>query len=459
MRNLIILILTVAAINSLWAQESLSLNDAIRKGLENNYDILIEKQHVTVAENNNSWGEAGRLPKVDLQAREDISMTNQQTDNLFFGGQLFPGYELKDQRSYGFVPSVNLSWTIFQGRRAIITKQKLEDLERESKGNAEIIITNNVQAIILGYFKVVLEKERLEEYSRQLQLSREKYQYMQMKYDLGSSVTSDVLLEENNYLNDSIDFINQKLVFNNSMRDLNFLMAETDINKTYELTDSLEALEVNWTYTSLAEMLEGGNLDLRKQYISQSILKENLALAKGARFPVASMGAGYRWNRNTSDLTNAEYSGANDNYVNPPDPLVSKSGVYFANFTVSFSLFDGNRINRAIENAMINEQTGELRIDKMKNSLQRDLANEYEEYLVRSQLFGINNRRFESTETNLELSKEKFKNGTINSFDYRTIQNNKLTASIQRLQAIYNVIDSQVTVLRLTGQLLNSFVK
>lgn len=459
MNKIFLTLLTSLVLSPLWAQEDLSLNDAIRKGLENNYDILIEKRNVNIAENNNSWGEAGRLPKVDLQAREDINITNQQSDNLFFGGQLFPGYELTDQRSYGFVPSVNLSWTIFQGRRAIINKQKLEDLERESKGNAEIIITNNVQAIILGYFKVVLEKERLEEYSKQLSLSREKYEYVKLRSDLGTSVTSDVLLEESNYLNDSVGFINQKLNYNNALRDLNFLMAEKDVNKKYKLTDTLQALEVHWTFTSLSEKLDRENLDLRKQYIAQSIVKENLAIAKGARLPVASMGLGYRWNRNTSDLTNANYSGPNDNYVNPPDPLVSKSGVYFANFTVTFSLFDGNRINRAIENAMINEQIGELRIDKMKNSLQRDLANEYEEYLVKNQLFGINNRRFESTETNLELSKERFKNGTINSFDFRTIQNNNLAASIQRLQALYNVIDSQVSVLRLTGDLLNTFVK
>jgi outer membrane protein len=459
MNKIFLTLITSLALSPLWAQEKLSLNDAIRKGLESNYDILIEKRNVDIAENNNSWGEAGRLPKVDLQAREDVNISNQQSDNQFFGGQLFPGYELSDQRSYAFVPSVNLSWTIFQGRRAIINKQRLEDLERESKGNAEIIITNNVQAIVLGYFKVVLEEERLDEYSKQLQLSREKYEYVQLKSSLGTSVTSDVLLEENNYLNDSIDFINQKLIYNNALRDLNFLMAETDVNKKYELTDGLETLEVNWTYTSLSESLNGANLDLRKQYISQAILKENLAIAKGARLPVASMGLGYRWSRNTADLTNANYTGQNDNYVNPPDPLVSRSGVYFANFTVTFSLFDGNRINRAIENAMIQEQVGELKIDKMKNSLQRDLANEYENYLVKNQLFGINNRRFESTETNLELSREKFKNGTINSFDYRTIQNNNLAASIQRLQAIYNVIDSQVSVLRLTGNLLNAFVQ
>lgn len=459
MNKLLKIITAILSISPLMAQEKLSLDDAIRKGLEYNYDILIEKRNVNIAENNNSWGEAGRLPKVDLQAREDVNISNQQSDNLFFGGQLFPGYELSDQRSYSFVPSVNLSWTIFQGRRAIINKQKLEDLELESKGNAEIVITNNVQAIVLGYFKVVLESERLDEYGKQLNLSREKYEYVQLKSSLGTSVTSDVLLEENNYLNDSINFLNQKLAYNNALRDLNFIMGEADVNKKYELTDSLKALEVNWTLTSLSDRLDAANLDLKKQYISQAILKENLAVAKGARLPVASLGLGYRWNRNTADLTNANYIGPNDNYVNPPNPLVSKTGVYFANFTVSFSLFDGNRINRAIENAMINEQIGELKIDKMKNSLQRDLANEYEEYLVRNQLFGINNRRFTSTETNLEISAEKFRNGTINSFDYRTIQNNNLAASIQRLQALYNVIDSQVTVLKLTGDLLSAFVK
>ena len=144
------------------------------------------------------------------------------------------------------------------------------------------------------------------------------------------------------------------------------------------------------------------------------------------------------------DLTNASYTGPNPEYQNPPEPLVSKTGTYFANFTLSFNLFNGGKVNRAIRNAVVAEDIGNLRIEKLETTLDRDLYQAYERYQVRRQLYGISNRSEEAARINYSISEEKFKGGTINSFDFRVVQNNYLTASVQKLQALYNLMDSKV---------------
>ncbi|HCX23512.1 MAG TPA: TolC family protein [Cytophagales bacterium] len=457
MKYFTLLITILCGAGSLFAQQPLSLSDAIQIGLERNYDIRIEQKNVITSRNNNSWGEAGILPTIRLDVASQNSIRNQQSDNQFFGGQLFPGFELDDQRTYGLTPSLNINWTIFQGNKAIISKRRLEQLEAESMQNADVVIANTLQAIILAYYNAVLEKDRLDAYQTQLSLSRDRFRYTDTKYQLGSAVTSDVLLEENNYLTDSTNFINQGLIYRNAVRSLNVLLVSEDLNQNYEFTDDLEFEEQQYQFNELSKAMLSENVDIKKIYISQSILEAQVRQNKADLYPTLSFNGGYNWNRNVSDLTNASYNGPNPDYQNPPEPLVSNSGTYFANFTLSFNLFNGGRVNRAIRNAVVAEDIGNLRIEKLQTTLDRDLYQAYERYQVRRQLYGISDRSAEAARINYSISEEKFKGGTINSFDFRVVQNNYLTASVQKLQALYNLMDSKVELMRLTGGLIADY--
>jgi outer membrane protein len=451
--NLTLLVLSLTAV----AQESLSLAEAISTGLERNYGIQIERANVEIATGNNTWGQAGALPTITLNAQSQNSIRNQESDNQFFGGQLFPGFELDDQRTYVVTPSAQVSWTIFQGGKALISKRRLDQLEAESMQNADIVVSNTIQSIILGYYLVVLEKQRLNVYEKQFTLSKDRYEYVKTRLDIGGAVTSDLLLEEDNYLTDSANLINQRLAYNNVLRNLNILLVEEELEKEYAFSDSLYFEKMEFEYADLEQSLYADNVDLKKLFTSQSILRSQTVIARSDIFPTLSMNGGYQWSRDKSDLTNAEYTGPNQNYQNPPDPLISKTGTYYANFTLSFNLYNGGKINRAIRNSVIQEDIGNMRIDDLKISLRKDLMEAYDRYMIRSQLYGISEKRVASAKTNLDISGEKFRNGSINSFDYRVVQNNYLSASIQELQALYNLIDSKVELMRLTGGIIETY--
>ena len=427
-----------------YAQTPLSLGDAISLGLQRNYGILIEDKNVEIAENNNNWGQAGRWPTLTL----NINQNNGVTDNV----KVANPFSLQGPISSNSVtPAVNLSWVLFDGFSVKMTKRRLDQLQAETEGNASIVIANTIQSIILGYYVAVLENQRLKEFEKQLLLSRDKYDYIKVKNELGSAVTTDLLLEEGNYLTDSINFINQELAYRNAIRNLNVLFAESDMAKEYTLLDSMEIPLETYEYQDLRNRMIRENVDIQKQYITQSLLGTATKLAESDKYPTVTFNTGFSENRGRSNLSNTNRG------ADFPDPLSSVTDSYFANFTVSFTLFNGGKINRSIRNALVSEDIGQLRIDQMENSLDRDLMSAIDRYNIRRQLYEINNRREAVAKINLQLSKSKFDNGSINSFDYREVQNNYLSASILKLQSVYNLIDSKIELMRLTGGLIQEY--
>ena len=442
------------------AQQSLSLSDAIAIGLEKNYDIRIERKNVITAENNNKWGEAGRLPSLTFNLNQNNAITdNVKTANPFaLQGQIY---------SNSVAPGLNANWVLFDGFRINMTKRRLDQLQAESQGNASIVISNTLQSIILGYYLANLEQQRLDEFKKQLKLSSDKFESIKIGAELGTSVTSDVLLEEGNFLTDSLNYINQELAFRSAQRNLNVVLGVSNVNTEYVFTDNLPVDFPQYQIDDLREKMLNSNVDLKKQFITQALLGTNVNLAKADRYPTLSLNAGVSTNLGRNDLTRTTVADAQRFYkaqnpdtvyqVNYLEPLSSTTNNYFANFTLSFNLFNGGKINRAIKNSIIQEDIGNIRIDKLKTSLTRDLEEAYDRYITRRQIYYINERREQAAATNLEISSQKFKSGTINSFDYRVVQNNYLSASIVKLQALYNLMDSNVELLRLTGGLIADY--
>ena len=290
-----------------------------------------------------------------------------------------------------------------------------------------------------------------------MSLSRDKYEYVKVKAEIGGAGTADLLLDETNYLTDSTNFVNQQLMFRKSLRTLNAILAE-DPETRYELTVGLTAEVENYDYNDLVAKMENENVDLQKQYLTQAILQYDVGLRRADKQTSLRVNSFYNYNKNRMDLSNASFPAGDGSFDSgPEDALSSITGSYAVNFVLSFNLFNGGKINRAIQNARIQEHIGNIQIDKMKTELRRDLANAYDQYNIRKQVYGINKRKREVADKNVDITTEKYRNGTISSFDFRTVQNNQLIAAVQEQQSIYNLIDSRVELMRLTGGIIEVY--
>ncbi len=428
---------------TLLAQGQLSLSDAIRLGLSNNFGIRIEQVNQEIARNNNSWGQAGRFPSINLTVGQSNGITDIDNPASFLQGQI---------RANDLNPVVAGRWTIFDGFSVKINKKRLDLLEVQSDGNADIVIENAVQAIVVAYYTVLLEMERTEVLEEVLTLSRDRYNYVLIRKDLGAAVTFDILQDKNSYLTDSSNYVLQELILNNSMRSLNLLLAE-DLTNRFELIGSLDSQPNNYSYQDLFTKMTENNSNLRNQFIHQELLRNTFEQSRAARNPSLDLNFGYSYSKNWQDLSKANFGSE----TGPPDVIKSRTTNYFANFTLAFTLFDGGRITRQIKNARIQETMGTLQTDELKFLLNNDLLMALDRYNVRKKLLQISAERLDNASLNLDLSEERYKNGTINSFNYRDIQISYLQSALRNLQSKFDLIQTDTALLRLTGGILERY--
>ena len=161
------------------SQDALSLEQAIRTGLENNYQIQIAERDLEIAKNNNDWAIAGRYPTINLNANFNNSYTD-INNPISFIPQI-------SSWSTGLIPSIEANWTLFDGYRVRFTKRQLEELENLSEGNAKLAIENTIQSIILAYYNVLIQQEQLKVLESVLGLSRDRIDYQNIRKEFGQS--------------------------------------------------------------------------------------------------------------------------------------------------------------------------------------------------------------------------------------------------------------------------------
>lgn len=410
------------------AQEKLSLEGAITKSLENNYDMVLVKQRQQVAEINNHWGTAGRYPYIGLSLGSDNAINENENEDF-----------VQNRLSAG----LNLNWTLFDGFTVKINKQRFEELEELSRQNTAIMVEGTIQSVVLAYYAVLLEKERINVVREVMELSEDRFRQAEQRKEFGSAVTFDVLQAQNAYLSDKTTFLSQEVAYKNAVRDLNFLMAVSD-NEKFELTDEFSAMPVDYVLADLHQQLSSNNKALKNQYINQSLLENALSAAKSSYYPSLSLAAGAGFTRTGMDFEDRGQSW--ENAVN-----------MYGNLTLSYNLFSGGNRKRALQIAKIEQESGEVEISQMKHDLGNKLNNIYEFYLVRKELLNVADENLEAAKLNLQISTEKFEAGAINSFNFRDVQLIYLNAAQQKLQAVYNFIDTHTFLLRMTGTIIQEY--
>jgi outer membrane protein TolC len=432
---LILIVVTTFGFTFSYAQEELSLSGALEKGLENNFQIRIARQNLEIARNNNTWGTAGRYPSLNVGFTFNNSYKNDPSTTS-------PGE--RDKYLFQlFSPYVNLRWTLFNGFAIKITKDRLAYLNEISEGNAAIVVENTIQGIVLAYYKALLETEKLAIVEEILKLSKDRYDYVLARKDVGAATTYDALQTKIAWLNDTATLLLQEMNVKNALRNLNLVLGEP-AEKDYRLTDTFTVTLHDYRLKALLGKLLHNNKTLKNQYINQAILKKDIAFQRSALFPVISLNSGI--NRN----------GTRIKYENVP-AVTSTSYDYYVNFSVSLNLFNGGNTRRVIANAKIQEKIGQLQIEEIEFSLGNFLRFTYELYEARKQLYRVAEERINSAKLNMEISTDKFKAGAINSFNYRDVQLLYQNAAFGKLEAIYDLIDTHSELMRLTGGVISEY--
>lgn len=422
--------------------KSLSLADAITYALDNNYQVQISKLNEEIANKNNKWSEAGLYPTFTLNG----GLYNQIQDNSNNPFTFQPGKTWSMQVN----PTINMDWTVFSGLGVKFTKQRLEQLETQTKGNSMVVIENTIHQVMLAYYSALLQKTKLDLISENLDFSRKQVAYYELKKEFNQSNSLDLLQFQNQYYTDSSNYVMQEYAYRNATRNLNLLMIQP-IDQMYELTDKMPADDQLFDYSSVKELTLNNNQNLKNQFINLELQKTNTQYSKSFLYPVISVsanaGPSWGWFRQLGDP--------------PPGQeittLKTQSINYGLNLNLRYTIFNNWKSKRAVAVSKIQEEIAEKNIEEMKFSLENNLSNFYELYQNRKQLKDVQEKNIDYSQRVYELGIDQFKSNLINSIQLTQLKNNRQNALMAYYESRYNLIETYLEIYKISGAIVQKY--
>jgi len=408
----------------------LSLQNAIDSALQKNYGIVVQKINTDIAETQNSWGNAGGLPSVSFVG----------------GGSESWGFNDVDQnQTTALNGAVDLNWTIFRGFSARISKERFDELEKLSGGTLNVIVENTLIAVMYNYYQALLNKEYIRIGEELVALSEDRYTYEEEKANLGASTTYNLLQAKNALLEDQSSLLSAQAAYRAAIRSMNYYMG-VDLDLEYELTEAFESTKEDYELAALEERMLGNNFTLQNQYLNLKMAQLDVRQAKSGYYPTLSVGAsgGYSSSDTEYDVNTALNSSMNG----------WSTGV---SVSLSYTIYNGGVRKQGLQLARMQEEIAEVQTRDMEQELRMTLRQELDTYEVRQKQRTLAEENLAAAEMNLELSRERYQNGSINSFNYRDVQQIYMNAAVRYQNAIFSVIESYNAILRLTGGIIDEF--
>lgn len=422
-KKILITLFTIILSTSLYAQELLSLRDAISKGLENNYKLKMYAKSSEIASINNSWSNAGAYPSVELSfsgiANDDMSTTT-------LTAQL----------------GVDVRWTLFNGFSIKTTKSMLENNEEFSKGTEMLQIENTIRSIMAAYYFVKIEQERLNVAQEILKISQDRYSRELHASEIGSQGTYELIQAKNAFLEDSKTLITRKLSVTESIQNFNLILG-LEPTAEWNFTDSIIIPEKAYSLSEMQRKMQNDNSTLKNQYINLKARDLDIKQSESGLYPNISLSAGIAGI--TGGMRDRNESFRTATFIKP------NAGV-----TLSYNIFNNGKTKRNINIAKINKDIETISTDDMLLTLTKELNSFLDKYDTYKELRNISDQQMEVAKINLDLSTDRYEKGTINSFNYRDVQLSYMNSAMSRLQTIYELLITDIDLLQITGGILTS---
>lgn len=382
---------------SISAQEVLSLDEAIRLGLENNFSIRIARNNERVASNNNTQGNAGMLPI--FRTTSTVSYTSNNTIQKFFSG---------DERSGTGAGNTNvrlgaeLTWTAFDGFRMFAAKDRLELQEQRSYLFTQRSMQDLVSQIQTAYMQLIRIKQQTEIIEQSIELNQSLKTLAAEKLKLGATTELE-LLQTTNLLNaDSSALLNLNNQLAQAKTGLNRLIG-VNPDLTFDVPLQLPE-EVLPAKEELMELAALQNYDLRLLQYDEQIALAQIKEARSALFPTVNFNAGFNYN----------YSKAEVGFL-----LSNRSFGPTIGISATYNIFPGRNIKKDIANVAIVKENIDFTKAQTELNMQADILQLYQQYQALVELQSLEIRNVETAERSTALARQLYQAGKATNFEVR----------------------------------------
>jgi outer membrane protein TolC len=414
------------------AQEILTLESAVKIALENNYEIKIATNNLTIEQTNVAIGNAGMLPTVTANVFDNNSVQN--STQIRQDGTTIT---LDNAKNNNFTYGVRLDWTIFDGLRMFARLDQLKELQKLGEAQLKLTLITRISDVNAAYYDLVQQQQQLAALDTTLVISNQRLTLAQNRFTIGKASKLEVLNAQVDLNTDQVALLRQKELYANGKILLNQLLAR-DVTTDFKVIDELEVDSV-LLLSELRTLAEKQNPQLQAQIINKKIAELELKQIKAARYPSVRVNTGYNLSESIASLGFvAQFQSRGFNY----------------GFSASVNIFDGFAQSRNEKIAKIQIENSKLNIDQQNLALNSQLAASYQTYLTNLELIVLEEKNESIAKQNLNITLDKFRIGTITTLEFRAAQLNYVNAKVRYSNAQFQGKLSEIALRELAGNLV-----
>ncbi|MFC2110087.1 TolC family protein [Bacteroidota bacterium] len=417
------------------AQELLSKEKAIEIALKNNFDVLMVKKNLEVAKNNTSILNGGYLPTVSTSAsaRHFVNTGESELQNGTINSVV-------DAESNRYSASVVLGYNNFNIYGQVYGLKKIREQYNLTELQVKSVMENTIQTLFLAYYEVARLEENAKINKENLEVSKERLKRTQLNFDYGQSSKLDVLNAEVDLRKDEVESLESDRALENAKRDLNIVLGR-DVNSLFKVDK-----EVNYIFGLNKEELlyksQQNNTTLLQQKKNIELSKYDIKINKAGWMPNVSLTSSYAWNKNINDDTSFQVYNQN-------------RGLNYG-VGLSWNLFDGGVSINKTRNAKIALDVKEIETEQLKTTIEKNILNAWKAYENLLNVLELQKKALEVNSINYKRSEEMYKLGQISSLDFRQAQQNLMNAQLQLSTTKFDTKNAELSLLRLSGDLLEN---
>ena len=413
------------------AQELLTAQEAVKIALENNYSIQIARNELEIDQTGVSWGNAGILPSVGLQANSNNSI--QSTRQTRADGNII---EVDNARNNNLNYGVVADWTLFDGFRMFARYDQLQELEKLGEAQLQQTIFTRVSDVLITYYDLVQQQQQLTALDSTLVISEQRLELAQNRFTIGRASKLEVLNAQVDLNTDRTTMLRQQELYINSKIQLNELLAR-DPDLDFVVQEDIE-VDKRLDLEELEQTALQQNPLLQAQVINKNIAELELKQVKAGRYPTIEANTGYIFSQNESPVGFTTFG---------------RSEGFNYGFTARMNIFDGFNQSRNEKIARIQVENSEILIEEQSQRLLAQLKGAYQTYLTNMSLMELEQKNEAIAKENLDITMEKFRIGTIPTIEFRTAQLNYINAIVRHSNAKFQAKLSEISLKEFAGNL------
>ncbi|MES2515109.1 MAG: TolC family protein [Bacteroidota bacterium] len=431
MLNRIVIVLSILS-SGLYAQSVLTIEDAIKTGLEKNYSVQIVRNQQEIAKAQNNFGAAGMSPTITANAGINAASINSHQEFNTGVVQDRPGAQ-----SNNIAASVNANWTVFDGLRMFAIKKRLSLTEDLSAIQLRQQMENTVYDVIAAYYDIVRINELIKAAKQNLTIYEERKKIAKLKLEIGSDSKVDLLLTQSDENKAKSTIIQLELQLLNTKTRLNTLLNKP-VDTEFTTTDSiivnfdpkLDELKKNMLQSNSSFLISKQN-----ELITSQTIKE----ARSANLPFIQLNGAYNFTR-----------------------AQSQAGIVFLNqqaglnggVTASWLLFNGTRNSKLVKERNLLYLNQKYMTEQIQLQVDAQVYNSYKTYVLNKQIVDLEKQNLADSKDVLDISLERYKVGKSNLLETIETQKNLEDAQTRYIDALYDIKMAETELLRVNGSLV-----